>query len=570
MKVIHIVAASAFAFALALAGCNGGGSDGEPSTIEQKVACASLQGFTIPASAIGLPTTGAVVTGAAATTDKDPSGAARDYCLVTGNILPVDPSASPIRFQVNLPKIWNVKALQMGGGGTDGSVVTGLGAYSGAPANIPTPLAKGYVTLGSDSGHDATGKPPFDTSFALNQEQLLNFAQQQVKKTVDVAKVITFQMYAQRPRYTYFAGGSQGGHEAFDAVQRYPDDYEGAIAQYPAYNLQNMWLGAQAQAQAVYGNKLLVPSAAWSNPAKIATLVAAVVKACDALDGLEDGIIGNVPACNQVYTMDTVRATLRCAGGADTGDGCFSDAQLGAIAKIASPVQFSFAFEGGSTTYPRWPILEGATFLNNHLGKTDTADVSKIPFIPGGSAFQLFPANGAIRGFLTQDMTYDPLAFVPDQWVARIQEVSHWTDAVSTDLTRFASRGGKLLLSHGTIDDSISTHNTIAYWEKLVAANGQAKLDGFVRFYLIPGMGHGEGIFNAKVDQLAALEAWVEHGTPPGQLTASDGNSGAGSAATNGRTRPMCLYGTYPRYTGPAGPSQAQANDASNFTCTAY
>lgn len=554
---------------LLLAGCNGG--DGSDVTlIQQQVACASLKGLSIPAAWIGLPTSGAIVVGATATTDTDGSGTARDYCVVTGNILSVDPTASPIRFQVNLPKLWNRKALQYGGGGTNGTVVTALGPYSGAPTNIPTPLANGYVTLGSDSGHDAAGKPPFDTSFALNQEQLLNFAQQQVKKTIDTARAIMNAMYGSGPRYTYFAGGSQGGHEAFDAAQRYPDDYDGVIAQYPAYNLQNMWLGAQAQAIAIYGTRLGVPSASWSNPAKIATLVAAVVKACDALDGLADGIIGNVPACNRVYTMDTVRSTLRCPGGADTGNTCFSDPQLVAIGKIASPVQFSFAFEGGSTTFPRWPILEGATFLGNHLGRTDTADLSKFPFAPDGTAFQLFPAKGAIQGFLTQDMNYDPLAFVPDQWVGRIQQVSHWTDAVSTDLSRFSARGGKMLLSHGTIDDSITTHNTIAYWERLVAANGQAALDKWVRFYLIPGMGHGSGIFSAKIDQLAALEAWVEEGRPPGQLITTDGNTAAASAATNGRTRPLCLYGSYPKYTGPGSPTQAQANDASNFTCTAY
>jgi feruloyl esterase len=559
----------------ALASCGGSG-DAAPAAataltpIEQKATCASLQGLMVPITSIGLATSGASVLSATDVTDTDSAGQARTYCKVTGNILPVDPTASAIRFEVNLPKTWNQRALQFGGGGTDGSVVTGLTAFSGAPANIPTPLARGYVTLGSDSGHDATGKPPFDTTFALKQEELLNFGQYQVKKTVDVAKYLTQKMYGQKPRYTYFAGGSQGGHEGFDAAQRYPDDYEGVIAHYPAYNVINMWLGAQAQAQAVYGNALGVPSAAWSNPAKIATLVAAVRNACDALDGVNDGLIGNVPACNKVYTIDTVKATLRCPDGTDTGDTCFSDAQLAAIAKIASPVQYSFAFAGGSTTYPKWPILEGATFLNNHLGKTNTADLAKVPFVPDGTAFQLFPAKGGIQGFITQNLNQDPLAFDPTQWVTRIQQVSGWTDAVSTDLSRFAGRGGKLLMSHGSIDDSISTYNSINYWNKLVAANGQATVDQFARFYLIPGMGHGEGIFNAKADWLAALEAWVENGTAPGQLTASDGNTTAASAVTNGRTRPLCLYGSYPRYTGPASPTQAQANDAANFTCTPY
>ncbi|WP_157264048.1 tannase/feruloyl esterase family alpha/beta hydrolase [Azohydromonas aeria] len=564
---------------LALVACGGDGGDTTTTTtpttpttttltsIEQKLPCANLVGQTIPSSAIGLPTTGAAVITATDTTDTDSAGQARNYCLVTGNIWPVDPTASPIRFEVNLPKSWNQRALQYGGGGTNGSVVTGLAQFSEGPANIATPLARGYVTLGSDSGHSSTGKPPFDTSFALNQEELLNFGQQQVKKTVDVAKALTQLMYGQKPKFTYFAGGSQGGHEAFDAAQRYPDDYEGVIANYPAYNPQNMWQGALSQAKAIYGNQSGVASTAWSNPAKIATLVAAVRTACDGLDGVSDGIISNVPACNQAFTLDTVKSTLRCAGGADTGDNCFSDAQIAAVEKIGSPVQYGFAFYGGSTTYPKWPILEGATFLGNHLGKTNTADASKIPFVPDGTAFQYFPGKGAVTGFITQNLSADPLAFDPNLWVGRIQQVSFWTDAVSTDLSRFAAKGAKMLLTHGTIDDSITPYNTIAYWNKLVAANGQSKVDEFARFYLIPGKGHGQGIFNAKADLLSALEAWVEKAQAPGQLVAVEGNTT--DAATAGRTRPLCQYGSYPKYTGPANPSQAQANDAANFTCTA-
>jgi feruloyl esterase len=541
------------------------------ANIEPKVACTSLMGLSIPASAIGLPTGGATVLAAAEASDTDPAGQARNYCKVTGNIAPVDPKASVIRFQVNLPKSWNQRALQFGGGGTNGTVVTGLNPFSGAPANIPTPLARGYVTLGSDSGHDSAGKPPFDASFALNQEELMNFAQWQIKKTLDVARFLTQQMYGQKPRYTYFAGGSQGGHEGFDAAQRYPEDYDGVIAHFPAYNVINMWLGAQAQARAIYGNKLGVASAAWMSPAKVANLVAHVRSQCDGLDGIADGIISDVRGCNAKVTVESVKANLRCTNGGDTGDTCLSDAQLAAVEKIASPVNFSFAFAGGSTTYSRWPLLEGGTFAGvEHLGKTNTADLTKVPFAPDGTAFQLFPAKSGIQGFITGDLSADPLAFEPDKWVSRIQQVSGWTDAVSTDLRRFAAKGAKLLLTHGTYDDSISPHNTIAYWNKLVAANTQAEVDKFARFYLIPGQGHGGGIFRHGHDWLTTLEAWVEQGKAPGQLIAKDQNTAAPTAATNGRTRPLCLYGSYPKYTGPANPTQAQANDAANFTCTAY
>jgi hypothetical protein len=539
--------------------------------VAQKVGCASLIGLTIPPSAIGLATSGATVLVATEVNDKDSAGQERSYCKTTGNILPVDPTASPIRFQVNLPKSWNQRALQFGGGGTNGTVVTGLTAFSGAPSNVPTPLARGYVTLGSDSGHNSQGKPPFDTSFALNREELMNFAQWQIKKTLDVAQSLTEKMYGQKPRLVYFIGGSQGGHEAFDAAQRYPDNYNGVVAHYPAYNVINMWMGALAQAQAIYGDRLGVPSKSWINPNKVKTVVDFVRQQCDSLDGVQDGIISDVRACNTKVSVQTIKNNLRCDQGEDSGDGCLSDKQLATIEKIASPVQFSFAFYGGSSSYPRWSILEGATFAGTeHLGKTNTADLTKTPFMPDGTAFQLFPAKGAVQGFLTGDLSFDPLSFDPNRFVGRIKEVSRLTDAVSTDYSKFVARGGKLLLTHGTIDDSITSHNTINYWNKLVAKNGQTEVDKFARFYLVPGLAHGGGIFRSNHNWLETLEKWVEQGNAPRNLVAQDGNTMPATALTNGRTRPLCLYGNFPKYTGPANPSQAQMNDAANFTCIAY
>jgi len=538
-------------------------------SVDAARACDTLIGLTVPVAAIGLPTQGAKVLAAVEVKDTDASGAPRAYCKVTGQIQSVDTAASPIRFQINLPQQWNQRALQFGGGGTNGRVITADGGFTGAPIKLVTPLARGYVTLGSDSGHDATTKPPFDTSFALNQEELMNFAQWQIKKTLDVAKHLMQLVYGQKPVYVYFAGASQGGHEAFDAAQRYPQDYNGVIAQYPAYKVINMWLGAQAQAQAVYGRQLGVASPTWLSPTKVAHLVAHVRKECDALDGLADGIISNVVACNARVTPQSIKAQLRCPDGKDTGDTCLSDQQLETVRKIASPVQFDFRFADGSNGYPRWPILEGATFAGvEHLGKTPVADVSKLPFGPDGSAFQLFPAKGGIQGFITRDFKQDPLAFEPNQWVSRILQVSDWADATSTDLQRFAARGGKMLLTHGSIDDSISPHNSIAYWERLQSANGSDTVRTFARFYLIPGYGHGNGLFKSTHDWLGTLERWVEQGQAPSKLVAMDDNNGEHSKATNGRTRPLCEYGSYPRYTGPSPASQAQANDAAQFTCT--
>ena len=124
-------------------------------------------------------------------------------------------------------------------------------------------------------------------------------------------------------------------------------------------------------------------------------------------------------------------------------------------------------------------------------------------------------------------------------------------------MSQFMSKGGKAIVTVGLIDDNISPHNTVNYYDRVVARFGQEVADSFLRFYAIPGFGHGNGVFNAKFDALGALDAWVDQGKAPATLEAVDINS-----ANNQRRRPMCVYPTWPRYNGSGDP-----NSASSFTC---
>ena len=509
--------------------------------------CTSLQGALIPADAIGLPTSGGVVVSASFVMATDAGNRNGEFCRILGSIHPVDPLAPDIKFQLNLPTNWNNRSLQMGGGGFDGSVVTGLGGASNQVAAAPTPLAQGYVTLGSDSGHEGTG---FDGTFALNAEALANFGHLQVKKTRDAGAYLIKARYGALPKHSYFAGASQGGHEALVAAQKYPADFDGVVAQYPAYNVTLLHLDANYFAKALYGKE-----ESWINPNKVRTLVAAVYTACDGLDGIKDGIISNVPECNRVFTIETVKTTLRCAGGADAGDACLSDAQIAAVDAINSPFSLPFPVAGGLTTFPKWPILDGATFLANTLGN------APVPSVPpaAGDAFQYKPSDATIRYIITKDLTLNTLTFDPSRWAARIVEVSTMLDANSVDLSQFMSKGGKLILLVGSIDDSISSYNTLNYYSRLVSKFGQGPLDSFVRFYYVPGFGHGNGVFNAKFDSLAALDGWVDQGKAPDTLVAVDANQDSAS-----RSRPLCVYPAWPKYKG-----SGDVNLASSFSCVA-
>lgn len=510
-------------------------------------ACAKLAGMTIPASAIGLPTTGAVVASAALVAAAAPNNKDGEYCRVKGFILPVSPDAPKMEFEVNLPSRWNGKATQFGGGGYDGALVTGLGPGALQPTTAPDPLLQGYVTLGSDGGHQ--GGMGFNGTFALNDEALRNYGRESVKKTHDAAMTIIKARYGSAPKRFYFIGGSQGGHEALDAAARYPGDYNGVVANYPAYNVTMLHLGSWNVGKALYDNG----GAGWLNPAKTKLLTDAVYAACDGLDGAKDGIISNVKACNATFNIATVKATLRCPDGKDAGDSCLSDPQIAAVEKIASPYRPGVTV-AGMDEFPAWPLLEGARFQSASFGTRP---------VPGNpptvkDAFLYIPGAATIKYIVTRRPDFDALTFKPADWKDRLQKVGAIMDVTDVDLTPFRKRGGKIIMLHGTIDELITPHNSIAYYQRQLAKQGKANLESFMRFYLAPGFSHGSGAFNARYPGLDTLDRWVETGRAPGQLTAIDANPGAH------RSRPLCLYPTWPKYRG-----SGSMDSADSFTCVA-
>jgi pimeloyl-ACP methyl ester carboxylesterase len=506
--------------------------------------CASLKDFSIPASAIGLPTSGASVQTAVAVGASDQGNINGDFCKVVGIVKPKDAGSPNLEFEVNLPLNWNRRALQMGGGGYDGSLVTGLTPFTLQPPNTPTPLKQGFVTLGSDGGHK--GAQGFDGSFAMNDEALLNFGKQSVKKAHDAAIAVIRKAYGRAPEHFYFIGGSQGGHEALDAAARYPEDYDGVVANYPAYNVTMLHLGSLNVGKALFADG----GAGWMDAKHTKLITDAVYAKCDELDGVKDGIISNVAACNMAFDVKT----LRCPDGRP-GESCLSDAQLRAVAIINAEYKPGVTI-AGADTFPKWALLEGALF-----GERSNFGQAPQPANPlSGKEPLLYSAGDqTVKFILTRDAKFDPLQFVPKKYEARISTVASIMDVTDVSLEKFRAKGGKIIMTHGTADDFITPHNSIAYYKRQVAQFGQSRLDSFLRFYVIPGFGHGFGPFNAKFDGLTALEKWVENGQPPSGLFAVDGNQGPNA----GRARPMCEWPKWPKFTGKPG----SESSAAGFTC---
>ena len=545
--------------ALLVVGC-GGGSDSVVADATPQLTpaqqCAALQGSAVPAFAIGLPTTGATIASAtliAATASGNTNG---EFCKVLGGIHPVDPAAPDIKFEVDLPSTWNGKSVHFGGGGLDGSVPattgftnTSLTSY-GEPKGVLTPLARGYVTLGSDSGHEGSFG---DGRFAQNDEALANYAGDHIKKTHDVALFLTKQRYGATFAHSYYIGGSGGGRQALIAAQKYASDYDGIISTFPASGIMGLayQMGRISQA-------LLAPGG-FINANKAAMLKKAVMSACDSLDGATDGLISNPGLC----TFDP--ATVRCPGGADTGDTCLSDAQISAVNTMATPLKTNFDFANGIHSIPGYNILAGTDFWSGFLLPLGDSPADAV-LDPGTNAtaqwsfFYAFP-NSLVRYAIARDPSLDLMSFNftdPGPLTARTQTVSQMMDSTTVNLDNFKNRGGKVILQHGQSDQFIPAQMSIDYYNRLLASYGQNALSSFLKFYLVPGAAHGTGgQFEAAYDGLTALDNWVTKGTAPQNLVVTDLNP-----PTAGRTRPLCEYPQWPKYV------SGDVNAASSYTCT--
>ncbi len=515
--------------------------------------CASLVGMNIAAGQIGLPTQGATVTSAKPVAAGDAGNALGSYCQVRGTIQPVDLQASVINFALNLPEQWNRKVIHFGGGGFDGVLIDGTEQVRFGPADKPAPLALGYATFGDDSGHQSGSIT--DGSFAVNDEQLINYGGQTLKKTHDVALLLVKARYGSAPAKAYFLGTSTGGRDALLHIQRWPADYDGVIANEPALNYTGTRLSNIAVGRALYANG----GAGWLNLAKTLLVQKTVLAACDKLDGATDGIISNVESCRQLNTQ--ILDSLRCAGGTDSGDTCLSDPQIATVRTIESPLEFTkYSLANGVRRAGGYNLLEGTLVAGPYTSRD--LGTRRVPGNPATSA----DANMYVTGdqwakyFVTRNPGLDSLGFDPldpGVYTGRVAAVSALTDATDADLRPFLSRGGRLIMLHGLADEVISNNSTIDYYGRMVATVGQEAADKGVRFYTVPGMGHGTGVFIPNWDSLAALENWVEGGLAPATGVAVDG-----VAATYGRTRPLCLFPAWPKFKG-----SGSMDAAVNYSC---
>jgi feruloyl esterase len=472
------------------------------------------------------------------------------FCKVLGHIDPTDPKAPPIKFQVNLPVEWNGRSVQYGGGGFNGVLITGLGLPPAYPFDKPSPLARGFVTYGTDSGHESKpGEPP--QLFALNDEAFENFAHRAYKKVRDAAVGLMERTYGKKPEKMYFMGSSEGGREGLTMAQRYPDDFDGIFARVPVIN----WVGLQ---HAGTRSGLATMGEGWINPAQVKLVADSVRQACDKADGSDNALVQDPVACKAAFKVET----LRCAAG-QSGDQCLTDAQIKAVNTLHGTYKFPFALANGLDDYPGWGVSgEDAAAIGPTGGWVawwlGTAPPAQPPAPNNGIAW-IYGAGG-IQHVFARDPKLDVTTYKVEEHKARLLEVSSLMDSTDPDLSRFRGRGGRLIMLEHMADYAQSPYAGIRYFESVERKLGKAETAEFARLYTAPGVDHVGSGAPANVDMLSALVEWVEQGKGPGDLEVSEQKVEAPTFATL-RALPLCRWPSWPHYK--SGP----VTEASSFTC---
>jgi tannase/feruloyl esterase len=438
-------------------------------------------------------------------------GAAPRYCKVLAT---VDPETD---IEVRLPDAWQERLLHIGGSGLDGTIPN-LNANNAQ-------LREGYALTGSNGGHrDPSGGP----ARLLNEPALIqDYAHTAIRKTVLLAKAIIRAYYGDSPRYSYFAGCSNGGREALNAAAKYGDEYDGVIAGSQTLNTAGIVSGW------VRAALLTAPSAA-----KIASLYRAELAQCDASDGLADGIISNPRACR----FDP--ATIRCAPGTDD-DSCLTDSEIRVVNTIRSELELA----NGKLVYSR-------------LGIGDPSRGFGVfqPLGPPGSP-TVASFGGAYLGYIVySDPSYDPAKYDVNRDLHTVDHVLESVYGFTADtvaLKKYLRSGKKIIVWHGTEDMAVSHIDAIRTYETMIEAAGKGADNA--RLYTPPGVQHcGGGPGADRFDLIGALTNWIENGSAPHTLVAAKVNS-TGSVVF---TRPLCEFPGYPQYVGYGDPTIA-----SSFEC---
>ncbi len=574
------------ALALLLTGCAINGSDGKvPSQSTALSSCSSmLQAFTFANTKL---TSATDAPAGSATVAHKPIAA---HCIVKGEmhrrVSPVDAQSYAIGFEMRLPSNWNGRFFHQANGGAAGVVIAATGPVGGGGA-MDNALNQGFVVLSSDVGHGPRQNP----SFGVDPQARVDNGYGATQALTPMAKALIRSAYGRTPDRSYMGGCSNGGRHAIVAASRFGQDYDGFIIGDPGINLPLASVAniKGAQILASLATTPDVPAACdladGKADGKVAgaagisacqailetgltlaertTVTHAILAQCDALDGLRDGMVQDIAACQT--TFELARDVPTCTGARNgsclTSDQKLSVAQLfdGAPTSAGQRIYARFPYDAGLNT-KGWAEWKFGAPLNRDSGSAAMLFATPPETVAGfnGPSFALI---GDVDRMLARVYATSPtypeaaMSFMPPLDVTRFETVRH--------------RGGKLILYHGTSDPIFSSDDTTQWLNRLQAANG-GDSSSFARLYPVPGMNHcSGGPSTDQFDMLSPLVDWVERGKAPERIIATArgvGNAGGVNSDVPAtwaidRTRPLCPHPQVARYIG------GDTEKATSFVC---
>jgi feruloyl esterase len=434
------------------------------------------------------------------------------FCRVAATLVPS--SDSDIKMELWLPQSgWNGKFLAVGNGGWAGTIPYGA---------IASAMSTGYAAAGTDTGH--TGG---NADFAFGHpEKLKDLAYRSIHEMTVQSKVILAEHYGNAAKYSYYNGCSQGGRQGLAEAQRYPDDFDGIIA--GASAIDSMLMHGARTALNLLVNRIpdsVIPRT------KYAMINAAVLNACDAQDGVKDGVIESPLKCKFDY------AVLTCKG--DDGPACLTKGQVESAKIMTSPLKDP---KSGKVLF-RGHLVPGSESGWGTLGGPQPLGLSV-------SGLQNIVFGNRSWDYRTMEIPAD---------VERAGRSDGGVMATNNpNLNAFFDSGGKLLMYHGWSDPQVTPMNSVLYYEDVLDAVGKGKATKSMALFMMPGVNHCSGGPGPDTfDKVKVLEDWVEKGIAPKQIIASHQTQGVVD-----KTRPLCPYPQVARYNG-----SGDTNNAANFTC---
>ncbi|KAK4057109.1 hypothetical protein OIO90_002009 [Microbotryomycetes sp. JL221] len=457
-------------------------------------------------------------------------------------------------------KAWNGRVLGVGQGGMSGGIQYGAIALDG--------LSRNFASFSTDTGHNSTS---VQGQWGLNNpEALIDSGYRAIHFAAIAAKSITAKYYGKNADYSYFIGCSNAGRQGLVEAQRYPQDFDGILAGAPASPLSRMlpWELRQNLLFKPIGSPQWISKALWDK------IHEEVLRQCDDIDGVKDGVVSEPSLCK--FRPEA----MACKPGANTSE-CLNQAQIDAL-------QLAYAdYRLESVGGDQW-IWSGMDWGSESLATTGL--FGEKPFLPTIEYFRYWLLNNTEWNYETDfssSLIPTSIATNPGQ-----------SDADTVDMRAYAQAGGKLLVYHGLEDQIFSAGNSIRYHARVDAFNKQNNVntDDFYRLLLVPGGAHcrvGNGVHaygghsqrsggsssqlsggfyppkdDEKHDALRLLMAWVEKGKQPKELIGTRYNNATDGSGGIKYQRKLCIYPAKAVYKGGNPDKESSYKCESGFSIT--